>query len=301
MSRRLWHIKLFFIAFLLLFISSKMVAQDVALAAKPDTLYRIVTNDGNVFVGEIVEMDKEKVILKSEALGQITLHQQYIVKIEQVIDAKYTQGDLWYHHLQSARYFFSPNGYGLKEGESYYQNIWIFYNQFSVGLSDHFSIGVGVVPLFFFDFTPSPIWVNPKFSIPLVRDKLNLGAGGLFGYVVGEQDAAFGIVYATSTFGPHDKNLSVGLGYVYAGGEIASSPLINVSGLIRVSRNTYLLTENYIITSNGSVAGVSIMGARSMINRSAIDYGLAFPIVPDIGSFIAIPWLGLTVPFQKKK
>jgi hypothetical protein len=264
-----------------------------------DTLYRVETNDGNVFIGEIVEMSKEKIVLQSEAIGTITLYRKFIVKIEQIIDPEMTNGDLWYRHLQSARYFFAPNGYGLKKGESYYQNIWIFYNQFSAGLSDHFSIGFGMMPLFFFDFAPTPIWIAPKFSVPIVKDKINLGAGALLGYVIGEDGNAFGIVFASGTFGPHDKNLSIGLGYAFAGGEFNSTPIINLGGLLRVSRNSYLMTENYIVTSGGNFGGITILGARSMINKTAIDYGLAFPFAPDMGEFLAIPWLGLSIPFHK--
>jgi len=156
-----------------------------------------------------------------------------------------------------------------------------------------------MIPLFFFDFAPTPIWITPKFSVPIVKDKVNLGVGALMGFVVGES-VGFGITFASATFGPRDKNLSVGFGYAYAGGEFLNTPIFNLGGLTRVSKNSYLMMETYIVTSGGQVGGISILGARSMISKSAIDYGLAFPFAPDMGTFIAIPWLGLTVPFQKQ-
>ena len=265
-----------------------------------DTLYRIETNDGNVFIGKIIDMDKNKVVLEGEAIGTITLHRKFIIKIERILGQDVTRGDVWYRNIQSARYYFSPNGYGLKKGESYYQNIWVFYNQFSVGLTDHFSLGFGMIPLFLFNGTATPVWITPKFSVPIVKEKVNIGVGALMGFVVGES-TGFGITYATATFGPHDKNLSVGLGYAYAGGEFLNTPILNVGGLTRVSKNSYLMMETYFITDGGQVGGISILGARSMINKSAIDYGLAIPFAPGMGTFIALPWLGLTVPFQKKQ
>ena len=141
---------------------------------------------------------------------------------------------------------------------------------------------------------------NPKIFNTHIKEKINLGGGALLGIVVGEEGIPFGITFATATFGPHDKNFTFGLGYAFAGGSPASAPLINIGGLIRVSRNSYLMTENYIFTGSGTTTGISILGGRSMINKSAIDYGLAFPVVQDLGGFVAIPWLGLTIPFSKK-
>jgi hypothetical protein len=284
---------------IIVFTSCLAQAQETAKTTVADTLYRVEMNDGNVFVGEIVDQDNEKVILKSDALGQITLHRRFIVKIEQIINPILRMGDLWYRHLQSSRYFFAPNGYGLKKGESYYQNIWIFYNQYTVGLSDRFSIGFGTMPLFLFNFSPTPIWITPKFSIPLAEEKVNLGVGALIGDVIGDNTGLFGITYGTVTFGPHDKNFSIGIGYAFAGDEFLSTPLINIGGLLRVGRKTYLMTENYIISAGGETAGFSIIGGRSMINKSAIDYGLGLPIAPGMDVFLAIPWLGITIPFSK--
>jgi len=279
--------------------TTSIYAQDEPVVEPVDTLYRVETNDGNVFIGKIIDMDKDKVILEGKTIGTITLHRQFIVKIERILGEEITKGDIWYSNIQSARYFFSPNGYGLKKGESYYQNIWVFYNQFSVGLSDHFSIGLGMIPLFFLDFTPTPVWIAPKFSVPLVKDKVNLGVGALLGYVIGGS-TGFGITFATGTFGPRDKNLTVGFGYAYAGGDWLNTPIFNLGGLARVSKNSYLMMETYIVASGGQVGGASILGARSMINKSTIDYGLVLPFISDMGSFYAFPLLGLTVPFKKQ-
>ena len=293
-------IKLLLAIVLILTISATNVfAQTEPVTEPADTLYRVETNDGNVFVGKLIDMDKDKIILQGEAIGTITLHRRFIVKIEQILGQGLTKGDIWYRNIQSARYFFSPNGYGLKKGESYYQNIWVLYNQFSVGLTDHFSIGVGMIPLFLFDFAPTPIWIAPKFSVPIVEDKVNIGVGALLGFVVGES-TGFGITFASATFGPRDKNLSVGFGYAYAGGDWLNVPIFNLGGLTRVSKNSYLMMETYLVASEGQVGGITILGARSMINKSAIDYGLAIPFAPDMGTFIALPWLGLTVPFKKQ-
>lgn len=39
------------------------------------------------------------------------------------------------------------------------------------------------------------------------------------------------------------------------------------------------------------------MGGRRIIKKAGLDFGLFLPMGKDIGTFIAIPWLGLTIPF----
>jgi len=58
---------------------------------------------------------------------------------------------------------------GLHKGEGYYQNIWVFWNQASFGVTENFSLGFGIIPLFLFGGEAgqySPIWVVPKLSYP---------------------------------------------------------------------------------------------------------------------------------------
>jgi hypothetical protein len=193
----------------------------------------------------------------------------------------------------------SPNGYGLIKGEGYYQNIWVLWNQFAYGVSDNFSIGGGMIPLFLFGGGPTPVFLTPKFSIPLEHNKINLGAGALIGTVLGEEDTGFGILYGLSTFGSPDNNVTVGMGYGFAGGEWASSPLINVNGMFRVSSRGYFITENYYINVGGGGLLLITVGGRWIIKKAALDYGLVIPAGGDIGAFVAVPWLGFTVPFGK--
>jgi hypothetical protein len=74
-----------------------------------------------------------------------------------------------------------------------------------------------------------------------------------------------------------------------------------LSGMTRVGKKGYLLSENYYLGfGGGSSIGIISFGGRSVQKRLAIDYGLILPLGTDIDSFIAIPWLGITVPFGNK-
>lgn len=263
-------------------------------------LYRIETRDGNEYVGEIIEQDTEVIVLKTKMLGTITIQKADVVNMDTIDPIRVQEGVYWEDHMQSTRYFWQPSGYGLKKGEGYYQNVWIFFNQFSVGASDNFLIGGGIIPLFLFAGAPSPVWITPKFSIPIQKDRLNIGVGGLFATVLGESGQYFGITYGTMTLGAKDHNASFGVGYGYAGNDWARTPTFSFSMLQRTGPKGYFMTENYFIGTDSDFLILSMIGGRRIIGRHAgLDFGLVLPINTGIGEFIAIPWLGITLPFGK--
>ena len=264
-------------------------------------LYHVKLVDGNEFTGEIISENEESIRLKTEKLGEINISRKDIRSIQRMEGAMGPDGKFWLENTQATRYFWAPNGYGLKEGEGYYQNVWVLFNQASVGLSDHVSIGAGVVPLFLFAGTSTPFWLTPKFSVPLVKDEVNVGGGALVGTVLGESDAAFGILYGTSTFGSRDQNISLGMGYGFAAGSWARAPMVNVSGIIRTGKNGYLLTENYYIQPSEDALLLLSIGGRRMIRNFGLDFGAFVPFAEDIEQFIALPWLGFSVSFGETK
>jgi hypothetical protein len=263
-------------------------------------IYRIETKDGNEYIGNIIYKDGIKLHVKTLNIGVIELNSADVNKITEIKKDEMKDGVAWYQILQSSRYFWSPNGYGLAVGESYYQNIWVLYNQISTGITNNFSIGLGLIPLFLFAGAPTPVWITPKFSIPVVKDKFNIGLGALSGVIIAQNALGFGIVYGIATYGSHDNNLTFGMGYGYAEKTWADHPIITLSGMIRTGKKSYLLTENYIFSFGNSRTVLSILGGRSIIRIAGLDYGLAIPFYSDMSSFVAIPWLGLTIPIEAK-
>ncbi len=262
--------------------------------------YQIETVDGNEYIGTILNQTPEVIRIKTEKLGEISIPQSEVKKIAQLSAVKSKDGTYWPDNPQSTRYFWAPNGYNLKQGEGYYQNVWILFNQAVYGITNHFSAGIGTVPLFLFGGAPTPAWITAKFSVPVVENKFNLGAGALMGTVIGESNTGFGILYGIATFGSKDQNLNVGLGWGYAGGEMASNPTINISGMIRTGAKGYFITENYFIGTPDNFMVLMSLGGRRIIKHTGLDFGAFIPIGGDIGSFVAIPWLGLTIPFGTK-
>jgi hypothetical protein len=260
---------------------------------------RVETVDGNVFIGNVVSKDSLNLVIKTDIFGEIKIPLNNIKSRTEFKDLKKVGRQYWLPNPQSSRYFWAPNGYGLEKGSSYYQNIWILYNQFSVGLSDNISVGAGMLPLFLFGGAPTPFWVVPKLSIPIVKDKFNIGAGAFLGTLLGDNSGAFGLLYGTSTLGSRDQNMSLGLAYGFADGNWMKIPIINASFMLRVSPRGYLISENYIITTSRETLVLISMGGRSLIRNISLDYSLWIPLGTD--TLVAIPFLGVTIPMNSKK
>lgn len=284
----------------ILFAIALVASSDVFSQQQDSTrIFRIETNDGNEYIGKILEQNNDHMRLQTEKLGILTIRLIDVVRIDPVKISQVKDNAYWFENPQSTRYLWSPNGYGLKKGEGYYQNIWVLFNQFSIGVTDHFSLGAGMIPLFLFAGAPTPAWFTPKVSVPVKENRVNIGAGGLFGGVLGEAETGFGILYGTLTLGSRDANLSLGMGYGYAGGSWANYPAITISGMIRTGPRGYLMTENYYLAGEASSVLLLSFAGRRIIKKTGLDFGLTIPSHTD-RTLVAIPWLGVTVPFGKK-
>lgn len=291
--------KKFLVAFILFLTLAEMPCR-IQAQPKETSKSRIETVDGNEFVGIIMERTAETVRIVTDLLGEISIPVVKIKSISEVIQTVGKDGRYWLDNPQATRYFWSPNGYSLRKGEGYYQNVWIMFNQVVYGFTDHFSGGIGVVPAFLFAGASTPAWITLKYSVPVVKDKVNLGAGVLAGTVIGEQLGTAGIAYGISTFGSRDKNINLGLGWAFADGKLARTPTVNIGAMVRTGPKGYLLTENYFVGTPDNFIVMTMLGGRRIINHAGLDFGVVIPIGGDIGTFFALPWLGITIPFGAK-
>jgi hypothetical protein len=272
-------------------------------AGDSTSIWMIETTDGNEFTGTLLHEDSTGVILQTAIYGELHIPSAHMKKRKEIRSDLLVGGEYWFGNPHATRYFFGPNGLGLKKGEGYYQNTWIFLNQVNYGITNYLSLGGGILPLFLIAGSPTPVMVTPKLSVPVVRDKLNLGAGLLFAHVLGD-GSSFGIAYGATTIGSRESNLTLGAGWGFSAYDSqwdwSDRVTLMLSGMTRVGKKTYLLTENYYLSLGaGESFGIIMLGGRSVQKRLAIDYGLVLPVGTDLGEFIAIPWLSITLPFGK--
>jgi hypothetical protein len=258
-------------------------------------IIRVETRDGSIIQGELVSETDTELVIRTDSTGIITIQKATIVRRQVLASNQLRNGKYWHENPQSTRYFFVPNAMGLREGSGYYQNIWIFFNNVNYGVTDNFSMGVGFIPMFLFGVSETPVWLLPKFSFPVMGDDFHVAAGAMVGGVIGV--AGFGVVYGMTTYGNRDNNISLGLGYGYAGSEVSRSPVVTLSGMYRFSQKWYFVTDNYFFpeaTDNGLLN----FGMRWAPERVAVDFSLIRLLTDnDESGFIGFPLLGVTIPF----
>lgn len=262
-------------------------------------LWQIETLDGNVYIGKLIRQTPENITLQTANLGLLTIKKADVKSMNPLYAAGKKKDRLQLTNRQIDRYFFQSSGYGLRKGEAYFQNNWVLLNQVNFGITNNFSLGIGGVPLFLFSGAPTPVWITPKISTPLIKDQLNVSAGAFIGSVIGVKNNVFGITYGAATMGSRDRNVTFGLGYGFANGFWANRPSFSLSGMIRVGKKNYLMTENYWIgTQDASVALLSF-GGRIVWPKISLDYGLIIPRASGEIPLIALPWLGIVIPLGK--
>ena len=117
----------------------------------PDSIpvWHAITKDGNAFFGQITARTDSTTTLRNETVGLVTLENRGSASMRMLGGSKLPAELLWHEMPHSTRYLFMPNGYGLRRGKGYYQNTWVMFNQANIRVTDHFSVGIGTIPLFF--------------------------------------------------------------------------------------------------------------------------------------------------------
>ncbi|MEM6630222.1 MAG: hypothetical protein AAF694_11155 [Bacteroidota bacterium] len=260
----------------------------------------VVQENGNRYLGTIVETRQDTLLLDTKDLGKLTLSNRSIKRISPISSTQYKSGVWLTSHGINTRYFFGTNGFSQEKGTGYYQNTWVLFNQFSYGVTNQLSVGAGLVPLFLFGGTPTPIWGTVKYSLPLPTEKFHFATGVLFGTVPGalEVSEGFGLFFGQATFGSHVSNVNIGMGYGFGGGTFAERPAFSLSTLLKMGRKAAFISENYLFYDGFEYVGVLSGGSRFYLKSVSIDGALVFPAL-GAGEFFAFPWLGLSIPFGK--
>lgn len=288
----------FLFCFPLALLSQETVGIKDSMLQDSTLVLRIETTDNNVFIGTVVSQTPAAIILRTDILGEIaiprtTIRKMGIVQPEQLVDGQY-----WEDNPSAGFYFFSQSALGLRSNEASYQNTWLIVNQVTMGFSDHFSVGLGVIPL----FAVFPVWIAPNIHFPLRENLVQLGVNGLFGYVpiVGEDEGSgFGMSYAQVTYGSRDRHISFGLGGAYEDGKWNKHPMLVLSGQVRTGKKFAFVSENYYLQYPGFEAVMSL-GCRFIGQRVCWDLGL-FAVLTGEDYVGGSPWLGIRVPVGKKK
>ena len=277
----------------------------------------IKLKDGTRLKGKIIKNDGKNYLIQTDNLGILNIPAENIIATEQVTAQQILSENVQpAEPLRNTDYFVSSNGFNLKEGEWRYSNTYLYYNTFGVGLTDNFSVNLGIIPII------NIFVLSGKYALE-ASDKVHISFNG--NYVTSASSLAsisVGTLGGVATFGTNSKNISLGATWgIGKGGDFTNKPLIQLSGITQVSRKVALTMDNFLTTderktynNNGSfstintnnvVVGILTYGVRILWTYSLLDLGLVSTLNMNSGSNsyvpIGIPYFKFTTSLSKKK
>jgi len=275
--------------------SSSLQAQD---GIKAGDKLEVITNDGNRLAGTVTEFTNSTITLDTSTLGEITIQRSEVSKVS-LLDSAFGYESEEANIYNSTLYFVNPSGYTLKRGQSFYQNVGFFFNSYTYGFTDNFSLTGGVElisPLFIQNFPG--VFISPRYSIPFADGNGAFSIGGTSLIYLSEGPFVVGVVQGSVTLGSRSDNFTFGTGIGFAtdGGFSSTIPL-NFSGMTRISKSLSLVTDNFLLFIGGDAFGLLSGGLRIHLGKAALNLGL-WRSTEDQGVSLAFPFVSATVPIK---
>jgi hypothetical protein len=214
-------------------------------------------------------------------------------------DLQFKNGKYWFKNPTPTRYLISPSAFNLQAGEGYYQNILVLLHSAHLGITDFFSLGVGFETLTLLRGQPI-YFIVPKFSFE-ISDNFYAGIGGLYLNIAKNTEQfgnGIGLGYGLVTYGSKDNNITFGAGLDVVGGEFLTKPSFTLSGMVRLSKNIGLVSENWLFSDKkNDYYFIFSYGMRFIWESVTID--LAFINNNEIINtfFLGFPFLDFVIKF----
>ncbi|MFZ4798250.1 MAG: hypothetical protein ACOYMA_12210 [Bacteroidia bacterium] len=259
----------------------------------------ITLNDGGKIKGNILSMNIEEIIVKTDFAGIISLKRINIVSIvnynenNEVTTAynnknpnnldimkfggsasNYKKGN-YLTYKANHKYFVNNSYWGLKKKELAYQNIWLLYNDWDYGINDNFSAGAGFV--FLGNLTTLNLHIRTQMEL---KENLKIGAAyHVFFIPTNTSYASFGITSCGFTLGDINKNITFSFGQGNINSFDSKSDVSNsfnnfayaLSGSYKINESTSLITDNFYMEKS-DMKFYSI-GFRFHSKNSTFDLG----------------------------
>ncbi|MEE3164899.1 MAG: hypothetical protein VX286_09530, partial [Bacteroidota bacterium] len=280
--------------------------------------------NGAWFYGQVVEWNKEDqtLTLDTDSLGTILFRRKHITRTvpgpisaserltitgnERAKRNQFLSRRMWRNPHKApkphaGRYFFAPSAFQLKKGEANYHNSFLLSNEMGTGFTDDLTVGTNII----FDLG---FGLAAKFGRALTSN-VHSSAGGavLFpfrsqpAYVAGFVNPIFpvndgknstaALVFANVTLGSENRNITFNWCASNAAG--FDTNVFNISALLPIDEQTWLITENYFQGRPGGMIGS--IGIRRFIKRWGFPLDYAFVALPE---GYATAFVGATIPIN---
>jgi hypothetical protein len=277
--------KLFFLLIPLL-LQAQVQQDSLSVDSSRTEIVKIELKDGSVLIGEILSETNDVIVIQTKSGIKSEIAKVEIAKRKVVTDSM-VKGQVWDSDPNKTRLFFAPTGRALNKGEGYFAIYELFFPFVAFGVTDNFTLAGGMS--LFPGADDQLLYIAPKYTF-LNKSNMDLSAGVLYMRIPEVSEGA-GIAYGVGSFGSNDNAVTVGLGYGFAGGDLADNPMLTLGGELRVGRYVKLISENWFFL--GEDFGLVSGGLRFFGEKMAGDFGFIVPT--EVGEFI--PWLGFAYNF----
>lgn len=268
----------------------------------------IRVSDGSMVYGYISARTDDKISVTSMSLGEVVIPISEVAKIEYV-DVKNMTTDkrgFFNDFHNSTHNLLFPSGYNLRKGQSYYENIYVFYNAFTYGVTDNISVtaGLEIASLLFFSQMPLA-FTSAKFSIPFSKEKAAIALNATYIRVPTSPVENLVFLSGSFTLGSRNNNVTLGAGAGLRLNSSVNDEIIpfSISTMQRVSDKISIISENWIFVEDdfGNTSGVVSAGVRFHFkdNGGAFNAALFRPLVDSGFGFIAYPFVSATITLGK--
>ena len=267
-------------------------AGEPAQPAGPTHVMR--TRDGSTMLGRVIGETADSVRFET-AGGLLVFPRSRIAELRRINAEDIHGGQYWPPDPHSSRLFFGATGRTLKAGEKYLSDLYLFFLNGSVGVTDRVTLGGGFSVFPTSDFSTNVFYLTPQVGI-VEAENFSLAVGALIGFA-GKERGSAGLAYLAATSGGQRASLTYGAGWVYTNKDVQSKPVLMLGGTVRVARHLALMSENYAYTGDATGALVSF-GVRIMGDKLSTDLAFwNYVGSKGFGIFPGVPWIGFAFKF----
>lgn len=264
----------FLLIFFLLFFSITAAAQTSEFKAtfikaqQENKQVTVTLSNGTTYVGDVVSVEDESAGVQTKD-GVFNFRYDRIQSVRIYNPDDKTSG--WRDNPAKNKLFITQTGKMLDKGSGYYQNTYIFFSNFSYGITNGISIDAG------FSMIPGLGIDNQMFTAGAkVGTSLNSTlyvAGNIKYYKFFDIDEGVSSLFGSITYSKSSLDLTAGTGVGLAEGS-SSDALLILGGQYRISDRFAFISENIFFPTgeNESTALVSF-GGRIIGTKSAFDLG----------------------------
>lgn len=249
----------------------------VIIHSQNSQLVEIETNDGNIFLGTIIEESDEGFKLKTQDGIQISVPISSIKNISKIQTAE-VEGQIWRADPNKSMYLFAPSAFPIEKQKVYCRDFCLVFPSYNRGFGNNFSLQAGAFVFPGMQFDIIPVVFSGKFSLPQIGPA-RLATGMMYVSVPG-QSASFGAGFAfgSATFGNRFTHLTASLGWGYFRDkdqwDFAEKPILVLASNIRVANSFAVVAEYWFPPEFDDLTNLPIaISGRFIGRRFAVDIG----------------------------